>query len=247
MKTNLATLELPQAFLHLSGNIILDAKSQLAIATDGEAMITHPLPNEFGLLESRTVTVTEDVLPITAASGEPADGEFDFEALENPPAYRIALNAAKLALLAEAMQNNVVILELPAEPAGKPIKIHPWSGCKTAYLMPSPMLERVAEGLLVNPGTAAEVTGIQSPAAAAPLPAPVVTACAERHTLEIFFGGKPDAAIREALKDPGLAFRYSGRGTRRGVPPHTWYGPDNPYTREKISALLGVGITNQAA
>lgn len=217
----------------------------MAIATDGEAIVLHPLPD--GFTESHTVS-REWPGAISAGDGAPSQDSYDLSALEHPPVYRIALTAAKLAHLAEAMENEVVILEFPADPEGKPIKVLPWSGAKTGYLMPQAMPPGEREGILVEVGPAGNVSEIQTskrdkPAAESkPLPPPVVTASAERHTLEIAFGGVPAKEIREALKDPALAFRYSGRGTRRGVPPNVWYGPDNPYTRQQIAALLPVPV-----
>lgn len=196
-----------------------------------------PLPAEFQ--STRLVGVHPEMPPITPDSGDATEEGYDLTALAHPPAYRIALNAAKLAHLAEAMQNEVVILELPADPAGKPIAVLPWSGVITGYLMPQPIPGGFTEGLLVE--TRGEKPAKESKPAAE-LPPPVVTASAERHTLEIAFGGVPPKEIREALKDPGLGFRYSGRGTKRGVPANTWYGPDNPFTRERIAALLNATV-----
>jgi hypothetical protein len=210
----------------------------MAIATDGEAIVMHPLPADFQ--STRIIHVAPEMPPITPDSGDATTDTYDLSALENPPVYRIAINAQKLAHLAEAMQNEVVVLELPSEPDGKPIKVLPYSGAKSGFLMPLPTPPGMTEGLLVEAPTAArEKRAEKTPAE---LPPPVVTASAERHTLEIAFGGVPAKEIREALKDPALAFRYSGRGTRRGVPANTWYGPDNPFTREKVQSLLGVQI-----
>lgn len=211
----------------------------MAIATDGEAIVMHPLPADFQ--STRIVHVAPEMPPITPDSGDVTTDTYDLSALENPPVYRVALNAQKLAHLADAMQDDILILELPADPSGKPIKVLPSVGAKSAYLMPSPTPHAMIEGLLVEaPAAAREKRAEKTPAE---LPPPVVTASAERHTLEIAFGGVPAKEIREALKDPALAFRYSGRGTRRGVPANTWYGPDNPFTREKVQSLLGVQIT----
>jgi hypothetical protein len=241
MKTTALTL--PQAFLSLGSSILIDAAARKAIATDGEAIVIHPLPEEF--TATRLIGIHPDMPPITPDSGDPTADTYDLAALEHPPVYRITLNAAKLAQLAEAMQNDVVILELPADPAGKPIKVLPWDGVKHAFLMPRGTPPGVKDGLLVETGTG-KSRKTSEPKPEAELPPPVVTASVQRGTLEIFFGGKPADEIREALKDPRLGFRYSGRGTKRGVPPNAWYGPDNPHTRHVIGDLLKVTVAAAA-
>ena len=236
MKKNTATpspLVLPAAFLAL-GNELLDPASKKAIATDGEAIAILPLPEDF--------------------TGPAPEQTYDLTALRTDGAYVIAFNPKKLATLCEAIgAEDLVIVEFPAHPQDGPMFLCPGTGEAIGYLMPQPMPHGGPEGLLgelARTGTVSEIQTAKRGAdnkPAAPLPPPVITASAERHTLEIAFGGVPAKEIREALKDPALGFRYSGRGTKRGVPANTWYGPDNPYSREKLTALLGVEITTAKA
>lgn len=236
------SITLPAAFLAIaSETVLLDPAARKAIATDGEAIAIQPLPG--GFTDARTISKTWPGA-IEAGDGAPAESVYDLDALRTTPAYRIALNPAKLAALAAALgAGDLVILSLPASPAEGPIHVCPAALDNEAlgYLMPQPMPEGLIEGLLLNPQS--KIPNPQSEIKPkADLPPPVVTASEERHTLEIAFGGKPADEIREALKDPALGFRYSGRGTKRGVPPAMWYGPDNPFTREKITELLKVSI-----
>lgn len=233
MKTKTSTpssFALPAAFLALAqGNELLDPALKKAIATDGEAIAILPLPEDF--------------------TGPQPEQTYDLAALRTEGAYVVAFNPQKLAALAAALgAEDLVIVEFPASPQDGPMLVRPGTGEGIGYLMPQPMPHDGPEGLLVEVGPAATVSEIQTakrykPAAESkPLPPPVVTASAERKTLEIAFGGVPAKEIREALKDPALGFRYSGRGTKRGVPANIWYGPDNPFTREKIAALLPVPV-----
>lgn len=229
MKTNSTSnpFALPAAFLAL-GNELLDPATKKAIATDGEAIAILRLPDDF--------------------TGPAPEQNYDLSALETHPAYRVAFNPAKLAALAAALgAGDTCIVEFPAKPEEGPMKMTCLNSDATGYLMPQPMPAGTTEGILLETGAAPAKREAKEPKAPAQLPPPVVTASAERHTLEIAFGGVPAKEIREALKDPALAFRYSGRGTRRGVPANTWYGPDNPFTRKKISALLKVEITTAKA
>ncbi len=237
MKT--PTLYLNPSFITLATmGVLMDPKSRMAVATDGEAIALAPISE--GFTQARLIP-QEKAHEISPDSGEPSD-VYDLTQLVTPPGYRIALNPAKLATLAAAIgAENLVIIELPAHPSEGPLKLTCLNSDSLGYLMPQPMPDDLQEGILIN--LQSQISNLQSPPAEpAPLPPPIVTANAERHTLEIAFGGVPPKEIREALKDPALGFRYSGRGTRRGVPPAMWYGPDNPFTREKISTLLGVEI-----
>lgn len=247
------TATLPLAFVALAvsqGHAMIDGQAHTAIATDGEAIAILPLPEAFKNSGRLAIQKAVEDFTIVPTDPEPTDGMYDLSMLDAiPSAYRIAINPAKLAAIAAALgTEDLVILELPSSPAEGPLRIMRGDGgAGTGYLMPQPMPEGAgAEGLLIA-GNAPEKSSKKPKPAPAKLPPPVVTASAERKTLEIFFGGKPDDAIREALKDPSLAFRYSGRGTRRGVPANTWYGPDNPYTREKIATILGGTVEIKAA
>jgi hypothetical protein len=254
------TATLPLAFVALAvsqGHAMIDGQARTAIATDGEAIVILPLPEPFENSGRLVIERAVSDYTIVPTDPEPTEGMYDLSPLDAiPSAYRIAINPAKLAAIAAALDSeDLVILELPASPAEGPLRIMP-GNCEpgTGYLMPQPMPAGGGEeGLLgeIRPG--GKLPEIQTakrskPAAESkPLPPPVVTASAERKTLEITFGGVPAKEIREALKDPALAFRYSGRGTRRGVPANAWYGPDNPFTREQIQKLLGVQIQQAAA
>ena len=233
---------LPAAFLGLAQeHVLLDPAARMAIATDGEAVALLPLPAGF---DRRALVPIHDPTQDTniwSTSGDATEVEYNLSALRTEGAYVVALNPAKLAALAAALgAGDLVIIEFPAHPAEGPMFVRPGTGDAYGYLMPQAMPDNGPEGLLQNPQSDDRQSSIKPPQA--DLPPPIVTASAERHTLEIAFGGKPADEIREALKDPALGFRYSGRGTKRGVPPSMWYGPDNPFSREKIQALLGVEI-----
>jgi hypothetical protein len=220
---------LSAAFLAL-GNEVLDPAAKKAVATDGEAIAILSLPDDF--------------------TGPAPEQTYDLAGLVTVPAYRVAINPEKLAALAAALgAGDTCILEFPAMPEEGPMKMICLNSDSIGYLMPQAMPAGTPEGILLPTatGTAPVKREAKQPKTPAKLPPPVVTANAERHTLEITFGGVPDKEIREALKDPALAFRYSGRGTRRGVPANTWYGPDNPFTRKKISALLKVEVATAKA
>jgi hypothetical protein len=242
MKTTTPFL-VPAAFLALAPeSFLVDAEIHHAIAFDGEAVALLKLPPMF--TESRMIP--KDCQAIAPDSGEPSEQLLDLDALKAPAAYRIALNPAKLALLAEAIGSaEIIILEMPENPAAAPMKItSPLADSGHGYLMAKEMPAGISEGIVAS-GTA--TTGrlnsdSKQAASDKPLPPPVITASAERKTLEIAFGGVPAKELRDALKDPALGFRYSGRGTKRGVPANVWYGPDNPFTREKIAGLLNVPV-----
>ena len=243
------SLLLPAAFLALAHEtVLLDPASRKVISTDGEAIALHPLPE--GFTKARTIS-REWPGSISPNDGGDASDTYDLTALRTEGAYVVALNPQKLVALAAALgAEDLVIIEFPAHPAEGPMFVRPANGESYGYLMPQPMPGNGHEGLVGIPTTDGNRLNSDSKQPAAeskPLPPPVVTASIERKTLEIAFGGKPADEIREALKDPGLGFRYSGRGTKRGIPPAMWYGPDNPYTRERIAALLKVEITEAKA
>ena len=219
--------------------MLLDPASRKAIATDGEAIALTDLPDGFDTAR----LVHKDTADLTPTAGEQTDIAYDLDALRTTPAYRVAFNPAKLAALAAAIgAEDLVVIEFAAHPEEGPMKVTgKLPSSSYGYLMPQPMPDQGAEGLLEN--LKSQISNLKSAKPeAAPLPPPVVIAVAQRGTLEIAFGGVPAKEIREALKSPDISFNYSGRGTRKGVPANTWYGPDNPYTREKITTLLAVEV-----
>lgn len=251
MKTPHVTL--PAAFLALATEAALvNSSSREVIASDGEALACIPLPE--GFRETRAIPIPEDgkEIVITPDYGEPGGEDYDMTALRilaGKPAYRIAINADKLAALAAAIgaEEQIVVIEFPTDPEHAIRVLRNAPGGPDGFLMPHPCADGI-EGLLVESDIhETRARDSKKPAAKEPkeLPPPVVRAVEDRKSLEIEFGGRPAKEILEALKD--LAFRYSGRGTRRGVPPSTWYGPDHAYNREQLTSLLGVSITEAKA
>jgi hypothetical protein len=244
MKTN--TIHLSAAFRALvpadSGQfsgILLDPRARVAVATDGAAIAIIPFPGDFTVERLRFIPTGPDPLDADNSTGvsHAEHEEWGWEGIEqmmeeNPPVYRIIIEPARLLALSQAMgTGDSVTLEF--RDAETPVKVTA-AGAR-GYLMPAG-----GEGLLIAPSSAE--TASAAPAKES-LPPPSITSSEERGTLEIHFTGKPEKSILEALKSPALAFRYSGeRGTKRGVPPRTWYGPDNPFTREKVSGILGTEI-----
>lgn len=247
MKT-MPTITLPAAFLSICGtHALLNAASREALASDGEIIAALPLPDGFTV--SRAITKSVNNLTLGPDDGDATEDTFDMTGLRETigtPVYRIALNPGKLAALAAALgSGEMLILELPAS-AENPIHVLPVPGTPgDGFIMPLPV-GGMAEGLLAEAG-AGKAKRLNSDKPAAELPPPVIKSVAERGSLEIDFGGKPAKEILDALKDPTLGFRYSGRGTRRGVPANHWYGPDNPFTRQRITDLLKAPITQAAA
>lgn len=246
MKTT-PTITLPAAFLAIAGtHALIHAGNREALSSDGEIIVSLPLPD--GFTASRMITKSVNDLVIGPDDGDATDDLFDTRPLHESagsPAYRIALHPGKLAALAAALASmEGIILELPASP-DLPIRILPQNGEGYGYIIPQ-QAAHGEEGLLAEAG-AGKAKRLNSDKPAAELPPPVIKSVAERGSLEIDFGGKPAKEILDALKDPTLGFRYSGRGTRRGVPANHWYGPDNPFTRQRITDLLKTPITQAAA
>lgn len=242
MKTNTVTLS--AAFLAIAGEQAL-LSGREALASDGHIIAALPLPE--GFAASRVITPAGHDITIGPDDGEATEESFDMAGLRHAsasPAYRMAIHPGKLAALAAALASvDILILELPTSPEN-PIHVLPANGLPgDGFIMPLP-IEGMPEGLLIN-----QKSKIINPQSETPaeLPPPIINAVPDRHTIEIHFGGKPAREILDSLKDPSLGFRYSGRGTRRGVPANTWYGPDNPYTRQKITELLAAPITQAAA
>lgn len=216
--------------------VLLDPRARAAIATDGTAIAIVPFPEGFSVERHRFIPAGPESLEAEETSGvcHAEHEEWGWEAIEEmaretPPVYQIMIEPARLLALCQAMgTGESVMLEFGS--AAAPVRVTAPDCPARGYLMPAGGL-----GLLVSSPSV--------PHPQASLPPPIVTASPERGTLEINFGGRPEKSLLEALKHPSLAFSYSGeRGTKRGVPPRTWYGPDNPFTREKVSGILGTEI-----
>lgn len=242
MKTNTIHLSaalraLVPAIAGQFSGVLLDPRARAAVATDGTAIAIIPFPEGFSVESPRFLPGSAESAShdCTASDGVPFTDEWGWEGVEEmatntPPVYQIIIEPARLLALCQAMDTGEsVMMEFAG--ADCPVKVSSPDSPARGYLMPAGGL-----GLLVAAPAAAAPDS-------APLPPPVITASTERGTLEITFGGRPDKSILEALKHPSLAFSYSGnRGTKRGVPPLTWYGPDNPFTREKVSGILGTEV-----
>lgn len=243
---------IPAAFAAFpASSLLVGGITAAAFHNDGDAIAVLSLPAGHG------ITRTDD----------PGETLKTMEENHGCPAYRLGLEVAKIAALAAAAGQECVILEMP-EHGGSVMRILTPDGAATiGWLMPQAIPEGMAEGLLAErapdptlpygwmwgkgkivPDPSA--TGAGKGKSAIPptaLPAPVVIASSERKTIEIDFGGKPADEIRLALKAPELGARWSGRGTRRGIPASRWYCPDNPFTRQKITEILpGVTIAQAA-
>jgi hypothetical protein len=236
-------ITLSAAFLAIaSDRALLNAATREALASDGEIIAALPLPE--GFTQPRAITRSVNDLTLGPDDGDATEESFDTASLrENfgQTVYRLALNPAKLHALAAAIgSTDCVVIELSASP--DLARVLPGDSASAAYgfIVPA-ACPRGTAGLLVETGTGNSQKESREKTTAE-LPPPIVTASIERHTLEIAFGGVPAKEIRDALKDPSLGFRYSGRGTKRGVPANVWYGPDNPFTRERIAALLPVPV-----
>jgi hypothetical protein len=223
---------IPAAFAAFpASSLLVGGITAAAFHNDGDAIAVLSLPAGHG------ITRTDD----------PGETLKAMEENHGRPAYRFGVEVAKISALAAAAGQECVILEMP-EHGGSVMRILTPDGAATiGWLMPQGIPEGMAEGLLLAPSAPAPGTG-KAKAAIPPaaLPAPVVIASAERKTIEIDFGGKPADEIRLALKAPELGGRWSGRGTRRGIPASRWYLPDNPFTRQKIAEILGVTIAQAA-
>lgn len=222
--------------LNAFGSTIITALAAFAVHPAGDAVAIVTLPDGHG------ETLTEDPPPISESMEEAA----------GKPAYRLALDPRKLAAIAESTERQgPITLELPAE-AGAPVRLLDADGILIGWIMPAPAPAGIAEGLLISP--AAMGTGKGKPANPAkvkpedkPLPPPAIIASEKRGTLEIAFGGVPSEEIRTSLKSPDLGFRYSGRGTKRGVPANQWYAPHNPHTEAKVREMFPSSAITQAA
>ncbi len=247
------SVTLPAAFITLSADIILlDPASHAIVATDGEAIAIRPLPDSF-TGGARRVPVGNEAITIAPDSGEPTPDTYDLTALETVPAYRIALNPAKLFELAKALDSpDRIVVEFPASPDLGPIKVLPDPcGIGTGYLMPQPC-PHGTEGLLAVPGAGISQelppsAPVEKPAAVLPPPVILATVRKETRYIEVSFGGIPDKDTLKEIGREGIGFSYSGKGTKKGVPEKVWYAPDNEWFRSKITELLKVGIQQAAA
>jgi hypothetical protein len=219
------------------GTTTITAALAFAVHPDNDAVAILTLPPGHGH------PLTED----------PADISGMEEAAGNP-AYRLTLDPRKLAAIADATETQgAIVMEFPAE-AGAPVRLLATDGTLIGWAMPAPAPAGSTEGLLITPATTG--TGKGKPANPAkrkpeagdkPLPPPAIIASVKRGTLEIAFGGVPPEEIRTFLKSPDLGFRYSGRGTKRGVPANQWYAPHNPHTEAKIREMFPSSTITQAA
>lgn len=226
MKQNTDTLTKLDQEIHVTANCAFCIHQD----NDAVAILT--------LKEGHNIPLTEDppdLSPLEHAAG-------------GQPVYRTRMHVGKLAMIAAALgADETLTLEFPFTP-GAPARVVAENG--TGWIMPALMLGGIQEGLLVpiaikgegksasdSPKTKEEIT----------LPPPIITASEKRMTLEIDFQGKPPEELRNAIKSPDLGFRYSGGGTKRGVPPKMWYGPNNPYTQQKLKELFPDAKFKQAA
>lgn len=242
-----SAIHLPKDFRRLRhasephDSVLLDAELNAAVATDGHAIAILPFPDGFTLKSHRLIPFTDGkAIDCDDVSGIDCPNPWGWQAIEEratevPAVFQIRFDAKKLLTLAAALgSSSEVILEFTD--SERPFKVTAPGSEARGYLMSTG-----GKGLLVKEGSG------DTPAAPATLPPPVVTYSTERQTIEISFGGKPDRATLDALKAPAIAFRYSGqKGTKRGVPACTWYGPDNPFTRQEIARITNT-IAEQAA
>lgn len=223
---------LPATLLAFSAIAVhVTASHAFSCHQDGDAIAILPLP------EGHDVPPTDDPLPLEG-----------MDEAAGTAAYRLAISPAKLAAIAAATgTDGTVIMELGAD-ATCPTRILSPDGKEAiGWLMASPIGADLPEGLLVTPASTTEGTGKGGNAIpmkekekpAVQLPPPVITTGEKSGNLEINFGGRPEKEKLDAIKAPDLGFRYSGnRGTKRGVPPRTWYGPDNASTRHRLAELF---------
>ena len=174
-----------------------------------------------------------------AAAGYIAYDQIEAAAASAPVAYHVTLDARRLLALAEALGEDEIVLRIPAT-TDLPITVTPANpdgpDCTVGYFTPL-----CGEGLVARLA-APPAAGSAKPDA----PPSASVARLEKHdktgNIIVRFDGKPAKEVRELLKDPSLGFRWSGGGTKRGIPPEVWYGPDNPYTRERLAELPGVAL-----
>lgn len=256
--TATATLLLTAAFRALQSpeesgmsGVFLDDKASAAIATDGDIIAILPFPKGSKLEEAVQIPHGTDDLELQLQDGSAimpdgleaplADTHWGWSTIEeaakaSPSTYHILIDARKLASLAAALGSEVIALRISTPDA--PIMVHradqdtQLAKVPHGYLMP-----HGGDGLLISPPAAAAAPG-------GPVTAEVRVIDKEGlKALEVHFTGKPDKPIREALKASDLGFRWSGdKGTRRGISPKCWYGPDNAYTRQRVGEIVGEAV-----
>lgn len=170
------------------------------------------------------------------------------DTLAGAAAYRIALDPRQLLAISMALEvQTPLVLEFSADPAA-PVRVLNGQE-QIGWVMPAAMPPTLTEGLLITPATTGTEKG--NPAIptkeSKPLPAPIVHTSAKRNTLEVEFGGVPPEETRKAIGNDGLGFRYSGRGTKRGVPGKMWYATDTPANREALAQLIPGTAFKEAA
>ena len=264
MKHNTSSLLLHAGFLslvtteaaELTGTLI-DPAARKLVTTDGESIAIHPMPADWKLeapplflatvsgKDQRSLGFTasgvledDDGTPVPPAAGYIDYAQIEAAAVSAPVAYHVTLDARRLLALAEALGDDEILLRIPAT-TDLPITVTPANpdgpDFATGYFTP-----------LAGEGLVATITG--SPAATTKPEGPpsATVARLEKHektgAIIVRFDGKPAKEVREVLKDPSLGFRWSGGGTKRGIPAEVWYGPDNPYTRERLGELPGVAL-----
>lgn len=265
MKHNTSSLLLHAGFLslvtteadELTGTLI-DPAARKLVTTDGDSIAIRPMPADWKLegpplflatvsgKDQRTLGFTasgvledDDGTPVPPSAGYIEYSQIEAAAVSAPVAYHVTLDARRLLALAEALGDDEIVLRIPAT-TDLPITVQPANpdgpDCTIGYFTPL-----AGEGL-VAPLAAAPAAGSAKPDA----PPSATTARLEKHektqAIIVRFDGKPSKEVRAVLKDPALGFRWSGGGTKRGIPPEVWYGPDNPFTRERLAELPGVAL-----
>lgn len=230
--------------------MLLDPAIRSAIATDGEAIAILPLSEDF-TGPARLVLLPvdrENGCAIDPQSGTPTEDTYDLTQLITTPAYRIALNPAKLAALAAALgSHDFITLELPANPEDGPMLVFPAMPGTGAYgyLMPHPCDRGDKEGLLTETGAGIPARNLKSEISNLKSPPPTILATTRKESryIEVNFHGRPAKEILKEIGREGIGFSYSGqRGTKKGVPPCIWYAPDNEFFRSQIQNLLKVQV-----
>lgn len=236
MKPN--TILITAAFRELHGEgdfagVLIDAATGHALASDGEALAVHPLPTGHGF--DRTLFLpaasgAQSDLTVSPGDGEEAEAAWgieDIEAAAGTPAYRLALNPLKLLQLAAAIGGTSgLTLELPAEP-GAPVRVKVPGSAAFGYLMP---LEGEDCGLLIaTPAATTPTSSLPTSPVPAPIGPPLLRLNEERKGLELLFAGKPDAEIREAIKDQGFRWHRQEK---------IWYAKDTEARRAWVKSFL---------
>jgi hypothetical protein len=263
MKHNTSSLLLHAGFLslvtteaaELTGTLI-DPAARKLVTTDGESIAIHPMPADWKLeapplflatvsgkdqrslnLAASGVLEDDDGTPVPPAAGYIDYAQIEAAAVSAPVAYHVTLDARRLLALAEALGDDEILLRIPAT-TDLPITVTPANPEGPDHIV-GYFTPLAGEGLVAKVEVSGATTKPDAPPSAA-------VARLEKHektgNLIVRFDGKPAKEVREVLKDPALGFRWSGSGTKRGIPAEVWYGPDNPYTRERLSELPGVAL-----